>query len=236
MFYNNFFDLQDAFYRVSLKTNKNVYHKQGILYRDSDSLGLIIPKFKGFDDEVLNMITLYSGLLNEELEFNYNPDYGIIYGESLMFVPLNELKISENQVVHKKNGYPRGLLAKLNYCLKIHFSDKYNENMDNTFSIYSYFILKGSTLVENENISSLIAYNYNDEIGETDYVLVSALDIKRYEGSPCLCISRNQQGDVTQTLIYGIIIDSSEELYDTRVQNTGIMIKVSGILNFINSF
>ena len=236
MNYNNFFNLQDTFYKVILKTDKNTYLKQGILYRDSDSLGLIIPKFRGFDDEILHMITLYSELLNEELEFNYDSDYGIIYGESLMFIPLNELKINVNQIVHKKNVYPRSLLSKLNYCLKVHFSENYNEAMVNTFSIYSYFILKENALIGNEDISVPKLYRYSEEEGVYYHTLVSVLDIDRYVGSPCLCVSKNEKGEITQTIIYGIIVDASDDLYDDKIHNTGIMIRVAGILDFINSF
>ena len=240
MGFDSFFNFYDVFYKIVLKTNKGSYTKQGILFRDSNNLGLIIPVFKEFDEGQLNFITIYSNQINDELEFNISSDCGIIYGESLMYIPLDELKINGTQIVHTKNAYQRAHLAKLNYCLKSHFSED-NDNMffSKNYSIFSYFIIKDYGLIENGQIFFPRVLYFEGEptvsSGPATYYIISSLDIKQYIGSPCLCILKNQRGETIKISIMGIVVEPSYHLLSSA-QNTGILITANGILNFINNF
>lgn len=239
MVYNNFFNLYDVFYKILLKTDKGVYSKQGILFRDSNNLGLIIPKFEEFDNAVLNFISIFSNQINDELEFNVSSDCGIIYGETLMFIPLEELKITNNQIIHRKNGYPRAILSKLNYCLRSHFSDSNNVFFAKNYSIFSYFIMKNYGLIENNQIffpSPIYIEGVPTSFeGPALYYIISSMDVIHYVGSPYLCVLRNQKGDVVSLSIAGIVVEPYYHVLPS-VQNTGIVITVNGILDFLDSF
>lgn len=239
MVYNNFFNLYDVFYKIVLKTDKGVYTKQGILFRDSNNLGLIVPKFEEFDNAVLNFITIFSNQINNELEFNVSSDCGIIYGESLMFIPLEDLMIVGNQIIHRKNGYPRALLSKLNYCLRNHFLDNNNLFFTKNYSIFSYFIMKNYGLIENNNLffpsPIYIDGEPTSSSGSALYYVISSLDINQYVGSPYLCILRNQNGEIFKVFIAGIVVDASYHVLPSA-QNTGIVISSNGVLEFIDSF
>lgn len=239
MLYNNFFNLYDVFYKIVLKTDKGVHTKQGILFRDSNNLGLIIPKFEEFDNTVLKFVSIFSNQINDELEFSISPDCRIIYGDSLIFIPLEDLKISGNQIMHRKNGYPRSILSKLNYCLRSHFSESDNTFFVKSYSIYSYFILKNYGLIENSHIFSPSPI-YVDGVptqvsGSALYYIIASLDIAQYTGSPYLSILRNQKGEVFNVSIAGIVVDPRYHVLPS-VQNTGIVITANGILEFLDSF
>lgn len=228
------YSLYDAFYKLELRTEKETYLKQGLLFRDNEFLGIIMPRFNEFLSEDLKLVTLSSYFLENDLEFNVSQDCGIITNDYLIYIPLEELKFNGPQIVHIKNALPRQSLSQLRYCMRSHFTEQFLGSYEYLeYKVYSYIFMEQPLLVEAYPLNFLNVIGNNTQQGVGNYYLTTLIESEKYEGSPCVMYSKNQLG--TQQTIFGIVINR-ERILNSKLPNTAIIISIQGIIDFINNF
>lgn len=226
-----YWNLWDSFLNFELiDSEQNSYWGQGILFRDLDELGIILPNSFS-DDRSFKSIIIRSNLLLNELEFSIEGTF-FAKSELLAFIPLDELKISNNQISHKKRVYTKEQLSNLKYCMKRDFLDYPGTIIQR--SVYSFLDKNKNTPVVDNRIYFLIPIQPGFD--EKEFMYVSLPDIKLYHGSPCVTLtevnSNFSDRTIQQYSITGIISADSHKISE----NTGVYIPVKVILDFINRF
>lgn len=224
-------NLWDCFFNIDIVDTKNKSHwVQGILFRDSEELGVITPNI--FDGLNFKTITLKSQLLQEDLEFSIEKA-SIGKNDLLVYIPLEELKINgSDQIVHKKRVYTKEQLLNLNYCIKQDFS--YRENVLED-SVYSYLNNKNLKPIV-DNRLYFLNYIQRNFFTREDFGYISIPDIQLYIGSPCISLSEVNSTYNPQTRYYSItgIVSIMKEF--EMGNSTGICINAKAILDFIDSY
>lgn len=226
-----YWNLWDSFLNIELiDSEQNSYWAQGILFRDLDELGIILPNsFR--ENSSFKSIIIRSNLLLNELEFSIE---GTFFAKSdlLAFIPLEELKISNNQISHKKRVYTKEQLTNLKYCMKRDFLDYPGTIIER--SVYSFLDKNQNTPIIDNRLYFLNPIQPG--FAEKEFAYVSLPDIRLYHGSPCITLTevKSNFGDRTiqQYSITGIISADHHKISE----NTGAYIPVNIILDFINRY
>lgn len=226
-----YWNLWDSFLNLELiDSEQNSYWAQGILFRDLDELGIILPNSFS-DDMSFKSIIIRSNLLLNELEFSIEGTF-FAKNKFLAFIPLDELKISNNQISHKKRVYTKDQLSNLKYCMKRDFLDYPGTIIGR--SVYSFLDKNQNTPIVDNRLYFLNPIQ--PSFTEKEFEYVSLPDIRLYHGSPCITLTevKSNFGDRTiqQYSITGIISADHHKISE----NTGVYIPVKAILDFINHF
>ena len=201
---------------VELKIENEIYCTKGVVFRQSNTIGVIIPKNhficskKDFNCKISGIS--YS---NEFVEFEFaisGEDY-IPKTDYLLFIPFHCISVGSNNNLYSKNGYSQNQLSKLNYIMQYNLqalSQYYNNGFNLTFLINDRII--------NTNMFN-ISY-VNDKMSD---IIFS--DIKLIEGG----VMRPMY---TPYYILGIVVHDEES---QNISNSlGKVITSEGILELIN--
>lgn len=203
---------------------KEVVH--GIVFRDNNKLGLVIPNIRNLKDEQSVELTINApGQYKQELEFSINIDNTYIHSnEFLSFVPLKELQMNGYKIECLSSSYSRDVLNCVKYCMINNFYlDQLNNPLNNPPAIASFLGGIADSLVLNQWYN----YIYYKEIPQKslDYDYVNILDIDLYNGAPVV---------YNGAYITGIVISNPDIKNIDRYKNTGIIVRSECIINLLN--
>ncbi len=211
---------------IMLKKNNKNYEifTQGIFFRENDEMGLIVPK----NNEILNFegditVTISGKYLTQELEFNVPSSVHIGQSKYLMYIPLNDLKVTGNEITHKNKVYNKNILIGIRYCMRHNFISPIQWNSQ--YITYSYL---GGTSKKPISNNFLV---FLDRTDTGDFV-VATWDIHMFNGSPVVYMVNDNLGN-SRYCIGGIIISDIEALDKTN-NNIGIFVECNEIISLLS--
>lgn len=202
------------------KNNKNYeIFTQGIFFRENDEMGLIIPK----NNEILNfdgdiIVTIIGKYLTQELEFTISSKVHIGQTDFLMYIPINDLKATGQEIAHKNKVYNKNLLANISYCIRSNFIQPLQWNVQ--YTTYTY--LDGTS-------KKPITNNFLMFLGGTGtgYSIIATWDVHMFNGSPAVYITNDNFGN-SRYNIGGIIVSNIDTLNSAN-NNIGIFVECAEI-------
>jgi hypothetical protein len=229
-YYNgtNTINPQDSIVGLNIMLNKNNKNyeifTQGIFFRENDEMGLIVPK----NNEILNFegditITISGKDLTQELEFNVPSSVHIGQSKYLMYIPLNDLKVTGNEIMHKNKVYNKNILIGIRYCMRHNFISPNQWNSQ--YITYSYL---GGTSKKPISNNFLV---FLDRTDTGDFV-VATWNIHMFNGSPVVYMTNDNLGN-SRYYIGGIIISDIEALDKTN-NNIGIFVECGEIIGLLS--
>lgn len=202
---------------VELKIENEIYCTKGVVFRKTDTIGVIIPKNhficsdKDFDCKIRGIS--YS---NESVEFEFAiscEDY-IPKTDYLLFIPFYCISVDSSKKLYSKNGYSQNKLSKLNYIMQ--------SNLQTFSPYYNGFNL---TFLINDRIINTNMFNISYVNDKMSDILFS--DIKLIEGGVMRPMYSKTPYD-----IFGIVVHDEES---KNISNSlGKIITSEGILELIN--
>ena len=212
---------------IMLKKNNKNYEifTQGIFFRENDEMGLIVPK----NNEILNFkgditVTITGKYLTQELEFNISSNTHIGQSKYLMYIPLNDLKVIENEIMHKNKVYNKNILTNIRYCMRYNFIPPIQWNPQ--YTTYSY--LGGTSKKPISN--NILVFLDRTDTGDS---VVATWDIHMFNGSPAVYITSDNLGN-SRYCIGGIIISDIDVLEKSN-NNIGIFVDCNEISNLLSN-
>lgn len=212
---------------IMLKKNNKNYEifSQGIFFRENDEMGLIVPK----NNEILNFkgditVTITGKYLTQELEFNISSNTHIGQSKYLMYIPLNDLKVIENEIMHKNKVYNKNILTNIRYCMRYNFIPPIQWNPQ--YTTYSY--LGGTSKKPISN--NILVFLDRTDTGDS---VVATWDIHMFNGSPAVYITSDNLGN-SRYCIGGIIISDIDVLEKSN-NNIGIFVDCNEISNLLSN-
>ena len=198
---------------------KEVVH--GIVFRDNNKFGLIIPNIKDLEKEQSVELTINApGQYKQELEFSINLDKTYIHSnEFLSFIPLKELQMNGYKIEYLSSSYSREVLNCIKYC---DINDFYLGLLTNPAVIASFLAGIVDSLVLTQWYNFIYYYETPQKIPEYNYVNI--LDINLYNGAP-MVFNRNY--------ITGIVVSNPDLKNIDRHKNTGIIVKPYCIIDLL---
>ena len=202
---------------VELKIEDEVYCTKGVVFRESNTIGVIIPK-NNFICSKKDFNCKISGISysNEFVEFEFaisGEDY-IFKTDYLLFIPFHCISVGSNNNLYSKNGYSQSQLLKLNYIMRA--------NLQDLSPYYNGFNL---TFLINDRIINTGLFNISYVNNKMSDILFS--DIKLIEGGVMRPMYFKTPRD-----IFGIVVHDEES---KNISNSlGKVITSEGILELIN--
>lgn len=210
---------------VIKKNNKNYeIFTQGIFFRENDEMGLITPKnneILNFDGDVI--VTIIGKYLTQELEFTISSKVHIGQTDFLMYIPINDLKVTGCEIVHKNKVYSKNILANIRYCMRSNFIQSLQWNTQ--YITYSY--LDGTS-------KNPITSNFLIFLGRTDagHSVIATWDIHMFNGSPAVYITNDNLGN-SRYNIGGVIVSNIDTL-NGKNNNIGIFVDCTEITTLLS--
>ena len=203
-----------------LGNKKEVLH--GIVFRDNNKLGLIIPKIKGLENEQSIELTINApGQYKQELEFTLDLNKIYIHSnEFLSFIPLKELQMNGFKIDYSSSSYSREVLNCIKYSMSY---DIYQGQLNNSPVITSFLGGIADKLVLTQWYNILYYSETPKEIPR--YTFINVLDIDLYNGSPMV---------YSGSYISGIVISNPDIKCIDRYKNTGIIVSADYIIDLIS--
>lgn len=207
------------------KNNKNYeIFTQGVFFRENDEMGLIVPKnneILDFDGDIV--VTVIGKYLTQELEFNVSSRVHVGQSDYLMYIPLNDLKVAGNEIVHKNKVYNKNILTGIRYCMRANFLQPSQWNVQ--YITYSY--LGGAS--KNPISNNVLVFLDRTDIGHS---VIATWDVHMFDGSPAVYIANDISGN-SRYYIGGIIISNITTLNKAN-NNIGIFVDCSEITNLLS--
>lgn len=199
---------------------KEILH--GIIFRDNNKLGIIIPKIKSLENEQFIELTINApGQYKQELEFTIDRNKTYIHSnEFLSFIPLKELQMNGSKIEYSSSSYSREVLNCIKYSIGY---DIYPGPLNNSPVIASFLGGIANKLVLTQWYNFLYYNEIPKEIQK--YSFINILDIDLYNGSPMI---------YNNNYISGIVISNPDIKQIDRYKNTGIIANSGCIIDLIN--
>lgn len=224
------YNVGDSTISLSLTLNGSSVYTQGIFFRENDEMGIIIPKndiFLEFDKDIV--ITIWGRYFLQELEFEISPKTYIGATEHLMYIPIKDLKVINNEITHVNKVYNKSILSNIRYCMKSNFIFFNQANTNFRYVTYTYLKGFSKTPLENRFLNFL-------GVTESGQQIISTLDVQMFNGSPIVIEILDVLGNTTTTSnIDGILIVASKENGKLISHNIGIFVSRNEILDLLNN-
>lgn len=207
------------------KNNKNYeIFTQGVFFRENDEMGLIVPK----NNEILNfdgdiVVTVIGKYLTQELEFNVSSRVHVGQSDYLMYIPINDLKVAGNEIVHKDKVYNKNILTNIRYCMRTNFLQPSQWNVQ--YITYSYLGGASKNPISNNVLVFL-------DRTVTGHSVIATWDVHMFDGSPAVYIANDNFGN-SRYYIGGIIISNITTLNKAN-NNIGIFVDCNEITNLLS--
>ena len=198
---------------------------QGIIFRDNNKFGLIIPKRKWLENErCINLTINAPGMYIQEVEFTIEIDKIYIHSNDfLSYIPLKDLSMNGFKLDYTSSAYSREVLNCVKYCM---IRDIFTGNVSYPSTeppIISSFLLGIA-----ESLVCTKFYNYmwhESNLYHTFYDYINIMDIELFDGCPLICNGSH---------IAGIIISNPIFKDIKNYKNTGIIVNSNCILDLLN--